>query len=400
MDKLTDELTAIRDLVGSNTDRLDTLQGSSKGPKPVEAHNDSANSGDGGSSSGGDDGGSSGSESNNRSKKAKRKTKRKKKAKVGEDKQSRVDEEKQRQLKLLLEKLKAKEKSGEETKDSSDTSDSSFNLKVLKKKLTKKEKKKCDEKVAARLKQAGALFPEDSFSSGSSSDSSGTDSEAGRRHRKRKVKSGAKIKKRPVVRTELWPHTIANEEDVEEVTSETIGLSKFLSCFSYIMLSCGKVEATGRAALLHAISSVLECLPWVEARAFHNLVMLKLEQGKFDWRTNFTVLANQFLDKRVRQSLRSKGTSAGASGAASKFSGKKSFGKGSGNPRFRQDGYSSGKGKSLNTFICRQWNQGACSYGDRCKLWHVCWSCAEAGKLGELPKASSNDCTSKGKSRV
>ena len=265
--------------------------------------------------------------------------------------------------------------------------------------MSRKQKKKCAEKVSARLKQAGALFPEESFSSGSSSDSSGTESEDSRRHRKRKVKSGAKIKRRPVVRTELWPHTIANEEDVEEVTSETIGLSKFLTCFSYIMLSCGKVEATGRAALLHAISSVLECLPWLEARAFHNLVMLKLEQGKFDWNTNFTVLANQFLDKRVRQSLRSKGASAGASGAAGKFSGKKSSGKGSGNTRFRQGGYSTGKGKSLYTFICKQWNEGTCSYGDRCKLWHVCWSCAESGKLGELHKASSNECTSKSKPR-
>ena len=299
-----------------------------------------------------------------------------------------------------MEKLKAQENSGDETQDNSDTSDSSFNLKVLKKKMTKKQKKKCDEKVSARLKQAGALFPEDSFNSSSSSDSSGTDSEESRRHRIRKVKSGAKIKKRPVVRTELWPHTIANEEDVEEVTSETIGLSKFLSCFSYIMLSCGKVESTGRAALLHAISNVLECLPWLEARAFHNLVMLKLEQGKFDWKTNFTVLANQFLDKRVRQSLRSKGTSAGASGTSGKFSGKKSYGKGSGNPRFRQGGNYAGKGKSLYTFICKQWNGGTCTYGDRCKLWHVCWSCAEAGKLGELHKASSNECTSKSRPRV
>ena len=299
-----------------------------------------------------------------------------------------------------MEKLKEKENSADDAQESSGSSDDDFNLKVLKKKMSKKQKKKCEEKVSARLKQSGALFPDDSFSSSGSSDSSGMDSEVSKRHKsRRKVKSGARIKKRPVVRTELWPHTIANEEDVEEVTSETIGLSRFLSCFSFIMLSCGKAEASGRAALLHAVSGVLECLPWSEARAFHNLVMVKLEQGKFDWRTNFTVLANQFQDRRVRHNLRSKGASAGAS-AAGKFSGKKSYSKGFGNPRYKQGGYNAGKGKSLYSFICKQWNEGTCSYGDRCRLWHVCWSCAEAGKLGELHKASSSDCTSKSKQRV
>ena len=87
------------------------------------------------------------------------------------------------------------------------------------------------------------------------SSSTGTDSSEGvKKYRsRRKVKSGAKVKKRPVIKTELWPHTIANEDDGEEVTSETIGLAKFLSCFTYIMVSCEKAESKGRAALLHAI---------------------------------------------------------------------------------------------------------------------------------------------------
>ena len=125
--------------------------------------------------------------------------------------------------------------------------------------MTRKQKE-CGTKIAARIKQAGGIFPNDEFDSATSSgtDSSGVD----KRYRSRKkVKSGAKIRKRPVIQTELWPHTIANKDDGEEVTSETIGLSKFLSCFTYIMTNCGRWEAKGRAALLHAVCSVFECLP-------------------------------------------------------------------------------------------------------------------------------------------
>ena len=65
--------------------------------------------------------------------------------------------------------------------------------------------------MAARLKQEGAHFPVEDSSSTSSGTSS---SESGRKTRRRgKVRSGQKIKKRPVIKTELWPHTIANEEE-------------------------------------------------------------------------------------------------------------------------------------------------------------------------------------------
>ena len=56
----------------------------------------------------------------------------------------------------------------------------------------------------------------------------------------------------------------------------------------------------------------------------------------------------------------------------------------------------SSKSKSLYPIICRQWNFSTCSYGDKCKKFHVCWSCAEEGKLGEKHMASSHD-TSSGK---
>ena len=120
----------------------------------------------------------------------------------------------------------------------------------------------------------------------------------------RKVKSGAQIKKRPVVKTELWPHTIANEEDGEEVDSESISLEKFFACFTHIMLNCSHAESKGRTALLHAVSLVLECLPWADARIFHNLIMVKIEQDRINWSANFPALANDYLDKKVRLSLR------------------------------------------------------------------------------------------------
>ena len=380
VDKLVDEVRSMKLIVQSNQNRLNEIEGSIAGS--VADDSDSSKAADA----------------------SVRKKVRVEKARAKKSKcKPSVEEEKQRQLKVLSDRLKGEDvSSGSE--GSSESAEDVANLRDLKKKLTKRQRKKCEDKLAARLKDAGAKFPEEESSS-SSSISSGTDSDSSRsrssrrRRNRRKVKSGAKIKKRPVVRTELWPHTIANEEDIEEVTSETIGLPKFLSCFSFIMLSCGKTEAAGRASLLHALSMVFECLPWSEVRSFHNLVMVKLEQDRIDWGSNFAVLANQYLEKKVRQNLKSRG-SATSSYSNSKSSGKKFSGKGYSSARFRPSSSSAGKGKSLYSFLCRQWNEGECSYGDKCKFWHVCWSCAEAGKLGELHKASSGDCTSKRKPRV
>ena len=89
---------------------------------------------------------------------------------------------------------------------------------------------------------------------GSEESSSNEDADADdvpKKRRRSKVKSGAVIKKRAVVKTELWPHTIANEEDGENISIEDISLSKFFSCFTFIMINCAKpkeviVEAIGR----------------------------------------------------------------------------------------------------------------------------------------------------------
>ena len=306
-------------------------------------------------------------------------------------KESRVEEEKLRQLRLIKDKLPRKESEGEGSASDEDSSDSDrkLDLKALRKKMTKKQREACDRKLSRRLKSAGAAFPEEDTTSSSGTES-GTSSRRYRARSKRKVKSGSKIKKRPVVRTELWPHTIANEDDGEEVTAEDIGLAKFFACFTYIMTNCGKVEAAGRGELLHAVSSVLECTPWSEARTFHNLVMIKVEQGRLDWDSDFSLLAQQFLDKKVRLNLKSKSSATGTNISKASTSGK-TFGKGFTNPRGGRAFSNSNRNKSMYAMVCRQWNYGSCSYGDNCRKWHVCWSCAEGGKPGEQHRASSHE---------
>ena len=215
-----------------------------------------------------------------------------------------------------------------------------------------------------------------------------------------KVRSGAEVKTRPVIRTELWPHTITNEDDGENISSEDISLSKFLSCYTYIMINCVKVtEAEGRPVLLHAISTILECLPWAQARLFHNIMMLKIEQGRINWSADFTALAGQFLDKKVRMTLKTKSSlearfsNANSARSSYAYSGR-SYKRNNENTNFynnRKDNFHSSRKNFVYYALCNQWNYGDCSYGRECKRWHVCRSCAAEGKLGEQHKASSHD---------
>ena len=306
-------------------------------------------------------------------------------------KKEKVDFEKERQLKIMEDKLKDRNQRGDTLTEPEASSDADFNLQALKKKMSRRQKSTCSEKVSATLRRSGAVFPQEDFST-SEGACSGMDSESCARSCRDKVKSGAKISRRPVVQTELWPHTIANEEDVEDVTSDNITLAKFLSCFSYIMSNCGRTEATGRAVLLQAVSLVLECLPWTEARSFHNLIMLKIEQGRINWTTDFEILAGQFLDKRVRLSLRTRGAATGPGPSKSYRSAGRGF-RSSGNNfnnfnEFNRSNTNANRSKPW--YVCKQWNTGTCSYGDRCKRWHVCLSCAEAGKMGEPHKSSTH----------
>ena len=305
----------------------------------------------------------------------------KEKVKPGQEKVklSRVELEKERQLKLMKEKLDSRR--GEIS--SSDESDSSLNMKKLRRRMPRKKKEECEAKLLSKLKVAGASFPEES-STGTDSSSSGKKSRSSG-----KVKSGAKLRKRPVIKTELWPHIIANEDDGDEVTSEDIGLARFLSCFTFIMINCGRKESEGRAKLLHAVSNILECLPWPDARTFHNLIMVKLEQGRLTWSAEFDSLALKFLDKKARLNLRAKSSSGNNYQSKSRNSGRNYSNVKSGRTNYGNSNYSS-RSKSLYAVVCNQWNFGTCGYGDRCRKWHVCWTCAEAGKPGEQHKASSH----------
>ena len=205
----------------------------------------------------------------------------------------------------------------------------------------------------------------------------------------KKVKSGAEVNKRPVKRTELWPHTIAVEEDGKEVNSENINLATFYTCFTYIQERSKGAEFRGRTVLLYSISKILRYMQWAEARVFHNLMMTKIEQERISWKEDFEALANDFIDKKVRSNLRIKQTSSAGSGGSSYRPGSSGRGRGGG---FRgSQSNSSGRGKPLYGAVCWQWNSGDCTYGADCKRWHVCKTCAEAGKLGEKHKASSHE---------
>ena len=304
----------------------------------------------------------------------------------GTKKLVRIEEEGERQYKLMTEQLRNREQLLFDVVDVDESSEEELTMRDLRKKMSKMEREMCNNKVSSRMKQAGATYPMADFETSNSSgtDSSEVDRKFKVRSRRRKVKSGAKVKTRPVIRQMLWPHTVANEEDGEDVLCEDIGLAKFLSCFTCIMTSCGKVEAAGRARLLNAISSVLECLPWAEARLFHNMVMVKLEQRRYEWTSDFSALGNQFIDKKVRENLRYRNSS-GGSGQYSKGSGKGARHSKS-NPS--PSSSSQNRGRSSQPGVCRNWNFGTCTFAERCNRLHVCCTCADAGKPGEQHKAS------------
>ena len=116
-------------------------------------------------------------------------------------------------------------------------------------------------------------------------------------------------------------------------------------------------------------------------------MMLKIEQERINWLSDFTALADEYVDKKVRLSLRAKCTS-----ADTKFYNaydNRVPGKVVGGSNYRYQSKASSN-KSLQNVICWQWNFKSCSYGDKCKRWHACRTCAEAGKLGESHKASSH----------
>ena len=304
---------------------------------------------------------------------------------ITDAKKDRVEEEKTRTLSVAREFITSPEECDASAEDELD-------IRELRKKMTGQHREQCNRKVSSRLKEVGAAFPEDNFDTTSNS---GTDSYSidEKCKHSRQVKSGAKVKKRPVLYTELWPHTIAIEDDGEDVSCENISLAKFFSCFTYIMLGCGTKEARGRSCLLHAVSTVLEFLQWSEARTFHNIMVVKIEQGIMDWSTDFGPLAEKFVDKKVRLGMKSRSTGAGRSSFSKASYAGKSFGKGFGGASGSsyRGASGTGRGRTLGGAVCFQWNFGTCTYGRDCKRWHVCKTCADSGKLGEQHKASTHE---------
>ena len=320
-------------------------------------------------------------------------------------KKNRVDEERERQYKVIHDTVDTEESEPKKSStESSEASDVGASSKGLKKKMSRSQKDECNGRVSSCLKKAGTVFPEDDFET---SNSSGTDSgkdNCSHKHSHSKVRSGAKVKKKPVKKTELWPHTIANE-DGEEVDSENISLAEFLACFTYIQVRSKGAESRGRASLLHAVSKILKFLPWAEARLFHNTIMVKVEQERVSWSDDFLELAEDFLDKKVRSSLRVRHTTATNVPPNNKanFPGR-GAGRGPRPPFQNYNSYSNnsnynnnnnnnfqGRGRPIFGAVCWQWNFNTCTYGADCKRWHVCKTCAESGKLGERHKASTHE---------
>ena len=207
--------------------------------------------------------------------------------------------------------------------------------------------------------------------------------------RKKPAKSVAEVKKRPVMKTELWPHTIANESDDEDITHDTIKLAKFLSCSTQIIAECeSETEAAGRSVLLNAITSILEFQPWPEVRSFHNTVMTRIEQERIDWKSDFKLLAEQFVDKKVRLMLKSKALSTGTDRPNRGNPNNRNFGRGTSGFSGRGQGSQAGSNRPI-TLHCKQWNFGNCTYGSNCEMWHTCWTCYNNGKIGKAHKALS-----------
>ena len=153
---------------------------------------------------------------------------------------NRVESEKYRQLPVVKENLRRQEKS--KTATESEYEDEERRNRDLERNLSKSQQEEVDRKLAASLERAGGVFPEyevdpsSDTSSSSGKETSESESDLGRsKKKKKKIKSGAEIKTRPVKKRETWPHTIINEDEGVEITSQDISLSKFFTAFTYLM---------------------------------------------------------------------------------------------------------------------------------------------------------------------
>ena len=94
-----------------------------------------------------------------------------KKVKTAKDRKSRMEDEKARGLKVIKEQLKDRGRSDStsQVEGNGSAASSIFELGEVRKKLSKKQKKVCEQKVSSRINQVGAVFPaEETSTSGSS----------------------------------------------------------------------------------------------------------------------------------------------------------------------------------------------------------------------------------------
>ena len=143
------------------------------------------------------------------------------------DSTSRLEKEKERQYQALQDQLRnVKLSSGQEDPASSDNEN--LQLHGLRSSMSKSQKHRSDARLASRLQQAGALFPDEDSDSGEDTHGCSCKCSASGRA----IVSGRKVKRRPVKRTELWPHIISAEESGNEVTAGYVSSAEFYVCLS------------------------------------------------------------------------------------------------------------------------------------------------------------------------
>lgn len=98
--------------------------------------------------------------------------------------------------------------------------------------------------------------------------------------------------------------------------------------------------------------------------------MLKVEQGRLNWGSNFTAVADKFLERKVRMSLKSRAYSADRYAnyiPSNSLSPGKGFRNSINAHNHHYNGFNTTNSNSSLSVICRLWNSGFCSFGAGCK---------------------------------
>ena len=117
--------------------------------------------------------------------------------------------------------------------------------------------------------------------------------------------------------------------------------------------------------------------------------MLKVEQGRENWTSDFKALAREYVDNKVRLNLRNQIPSASNSSSSRPNTGNRGTSRSYGNGSYSNRGNNGYRNGNVQFNVCRQWNYGQCTFAE-CKRWHCCWTCYEQGKRGEQHKAMTH----------